>query len=154
MKITRKDIMKAVLSVLTTMLFCGCLCYVTMRYFTTYDGDKGYLTHAMLCFAFLFIDVVLCSFYAARNIRVILIKSQWRNTKKWPRGYKSQVAFITKDDCIYNGIYDKDCGVFRAYDGLKFQKDEIVSWCYDSQRDHLYRYFIKYFSNPVRRTDW
>ena len=45
MKITRKDIMKAVLSVLTTMLFCGCLCYVTMRYFTTYDGDKGYLTH-------------------------------------------------------------------------------------------------------------
>ena len=114
MKITRKDIMKAVLSVLTTMLFCGCLCYVTMRYFTTYDGDKGYLTHGMLCFAF----------------------------------------FITKDDCIYNGIYDKDCGVFRAYDGLKFQKDEIVSWCYDSQRDHLYRYFIKYFSNPVRRTDW
>lgn len=76
MKITRKDIMKAVLSVLTTMLFCGCLCYVTMRYFTTYDGDKGYLTHGMLCFAFLFIDVVLCSFYAARNIRVILIKSQ------------------------------------------------------------------------------
>jgi len=69
MKITRKDIMKAVLSVLTTMLFCGCLCYVTMRYFTTYDGDKGYLTHGMLCFAFLFIDVVLCSFYAARNIR-------------------------------------------------------------------------------------
>ena len=81
MKITRKDIIKAVLSVLTTMLFCGCLCYVTMRYFTTYDGDKGYLTHGMLCFAFLFIDVVLCSFYAARNIRVILIKSQWRNTK-------------------------------------------------------------------------
>ena len=50
MKITRKDIMKAVLSVLTTMLFCGCLCYVTMRYFTTYDGDKGYLTHVLrLC---------------------------------------------------------------------------------------------------------
>ena len=107
-----------------------------------------------IALGFLFIDVVLCSFYAARNIRVILIKSQWRNTKKWPRGDKSQVAFITKDDCIYNGIYDKDCGVFRAYDGLKFQKDEIVSWCYDSQRDHLYRYFIKYFSNPVRRTDW
>ncbi len=96
MKITRNDILKAILSVLTTMLFCGCLCYVTMRYFTTYDGDTVYLTHGMLCFAFLFIEIVLCSFYTARNIRVILIKSQWRNTKKWPRGYSSEVAFIQK----------------------------------------------------------
>ena len=150
----KKDFKRAVLSVMATLVFCMCLCFVTMQAFISYDGGVTHIVHSVICFACLFIDVLISAFYAARNIRVILIKSQWRNTKKWPRGYKSQVAFITKDDCIYNGIYDKDCGVFRAYDGLKFQKDEIVSWCYDSQRDHLYRYFIKYFSNPVRRTDW
>ena len=107
-----------------------------------------------LCFCCLFIDIVLCSFYAARCLRVVLVKKRWRDTKKWPREDHQMVAFITKERCIYNGIYEKNDGLFCAYDGMRFRHDEIVSWCYDSRRDYLYDYFVKYFSNPVRRTEW
>lgn len=154
MELTKKDIMKAVLSVLATLVFCMCLCFITMQAFIRYDGGVAHIVHALICFACLFIDVVISAFYAARCMRVIMVKKRWRDTSKWPKEDRQTVAFITKERCIYNGIYEKNHKMFCAYDGMKFRQDEIVSWCYDSRRDWLYDYFIKYFSNPVRRTEW
>lgn len=154
MELTKKDIIKAVVSILATSLFCTSLCFLTVRFFTLSDGGMESLAHGLLCFICLFIDIVLCSFYAARCLRIILVKKRWRNTAKWPREDHQAVAFITKERCIYNGIYEKNDGLFCAYDGMRFRHDEIVSWCYDSRRDRLYDYFIKYYGSPVRKSEW
>ena len=55
------------------------------------------------------------------------------------------VAFITKEHCLYNGIYDKEQKLFTTYDGLVFRQNEIISWCNDRYLD----YMIKYVEYPT-----
>ena len=140
----KKDFKRAVLSVLATLVFCMCLCFVTMQAFISYDGGVAHIVHSVICFACLFIDVVISAFYAARSLREIYIKAGWKGVDKLPDQGDDDydVAFITKEKCIFNGQYNPESQLFTSFDGAVFRKDEIISWCYDRR----YMYFVRYFS--------
>ena len=146
MKDIKRDLKKAVLSVLATLVFCMCLCFVTMQAFISYDGSVAHVVHATICFACLFVDVMISAFYAARCLRNIYIDWGWKGPEKLPgksdSSEKLPVAFITKEKCIFNGIYELKSQLFIAYDGMRFRPDEVTAWC----DDRRYNYFVRFFS--------
>ena len=146
MKDIKRDLKKAVLSVLAAVVFCMCLCFVTIQAFISYDGGVAHIVHATICFACLFVDVMISAFYAARCLRNIYIDWGWKGPEKLPRksdsSKKLPVAFITKEKCIFNGIYELKSQLFIAYDGLRFRPDEVMAWC----DDRRYNYFVRFFS--------
>ena len=142
----KKDLKKTVLSVLTTLTFCMCLCFITMKAFINYDGSAAHIVHATICFSCLFIEVMISAFYAARCLRNIYIDWGWKGPEKLPQksgSYeKLYVAFITKEKCIFNGVYELKSQLFIAYDGMRFRPNEVMAWC----DDRRYNYFVRFFS--------
>ena len=142
----KRDLKRTVLSVLATLAFCMCLCFITMQAFISYDGSVAHIVHATICFACLFVEVMISAFYTARCLRNIYIDWGWKGPEKLPKkpdsSKKLSVAFITKEKCIFNGVYELKSQLFISYDGMRFRPDEVTAWC----DDRRYNYFVKFFS--------
>ena len=146
-KLQKRNFKSAALALAATMLFCFCLCFVTMRFFGRQDGDGWFYVHGTLCFICLFIDIAISAAFAGHALMRIYIKFGWHDVSKLPKVTErtKYVAFITKEHCLYNGIYDKEQKLFTTYDGLVFRQNEIISWCNDRYLD----YMIKYVEYPT-----
>jgi hypothetical protein len=149
MKLTKIELRRAVSAVLATMGLCVCLSYLTFQLFIGHEGNYAFYLYGWLCYFALFMDLAICAFYTGKRLIDVLIKCRWKGSDKIPQiekgSDKVNVAFITKDNFIMNGVYRPDDKQFRSYDGLVFRYDEIVSWCYDRRSD----YFVKIFRYPT-----
>ena len=95
----------------------------------------------------LFLAMTISAVFAGHALIRIYIKYGWRDVSKLPeiRERTKYVAFITKEHCLYNGVYDKEEKLFTTYDGLVFRQSEIISWC----NDRNLNYMIKYVEYPT-----
>jgi hypothetical protein len=136
-----------VVALAATMLFCLSLSFVTMRLFGRQDGDGWFYVHGTVCFVCLFLAMTISAVFAGHALIRIYIKYGWRDVSKLPeiRERTKYVAFITKEHCLYNGVYDKEEKLFTTYDGLVFRQSEIISWC----NDRNLNYMIKYVEYPT-----
>ena len=146
-KLQKRNFKSAVVALAATMLFCFCLCFVTMRLFGRQDGDGWFYVHGTLCFICLFIDIAISAAFAGHALMRIYIKFGWHDVSKLSKVTErtKYVAFITKEHCLYNGVYDKEQKLFTTYDGLVFRQNEIISWCVD----RYLGYMIKYVEYPT-----
>ena len=146
-KLQKRNFKSAALALAATMLFCFCLCFVTMRFFGRQDGDGGFYVHGTVCFVCLFLAMTISAVFAGHALIRIYIKYGWRDVSKLPEITErtKYVAFITKEHCLYNGVYDKEEKLFTTYDGLVFRQSEIISWC----NDRNLNYMIKYVEYPT-----
>ena len=147
MTLQKRNFKSAVVALAATMLFCLSLSFVTMRLFGRQDGDGWFYVHGTVCFVCLFLAMTISAVFAGHALIRIYIKYGWRDVSKLPeiRERTKYVAFITKEHCLYNGIYDKEQKLFTTYDGLVFRQNEIISWCNDRYLD----YMIKYVEYPT-----
>ena len=146
-KLQKRNFKSAALALAATMLFCFCLCFVTMRFFGRQDGDGWFYVHGTVCFVCLFLAMTISAVFAGHALIRIYIKYGWRDVSKLPEITErtKYVAFITKEHCLYNGVYDKEEKLFTTYDGLVFRQSEIISWC----NDRNLNYMIKYVEYPT-----
>ena len=146
-KLQKRNFKSAVVALAATMLFCLSLSFVTMRLFGRQDGDGWFYVHGTVCFVCLFLAMTISAVFAGHALIRIYIKYGWRDVSKLPeiRERTKYVAFITKEHCLYNGIYDKEQKLFTTYDGLVFRQNEIISWC----NDRNLNYMIKYVEYPT-----
>ena len=144
-KIQKRNLKSAVVALAATMLFCFCLCFVTIRLFDKQDADGWFYVHGTLCFVCLFIDIVISAVFAAHAIMRIYIKYGWHDASKLPKEScrSNDVAFITKERCLYNGVFSSDDKLFTTYDGLVFRQDEIIAWCMGRDMDYMIK-FVEY----------
>jgi len=142
-----KNIRNAIVALCATMLFCICLCYVILKMYEQNYSDGWFNEHGAECFVCLFFAVAISAMFAGHSLMRIYIKYGWKDIYKLPEHTESRifVAFITKERCFYNGIYDPEKELFNTYDGLTFRKNEIISWCNDRHID----YMIKYVEYPT-----
>ena len=147
MKLQKRNLKSAVVSLAATMLFCLCLCFVTTRLFGRQDGDGWFYVHGTVCFVCLFVDMAISAAFAGHALMRIYIKYGWHDISKLPdiTQRTRHIAFITKEHCLYNGIYDQEQELFMTYDGMVFRQDEVISWCNDRHLD----YMIKYVDYPT-----
>ena len=146
-KLQKRNFKSAVVALAAAMLFCFCLCFVTMRLFGRQDGDGWFYVHGTVCFVCLFLAMTISAVFAGHALIRIYIKYGWRDVSKLPEITErtKYVAFITKEHCLYNGVYDKEEKLFTTYDGLVFRQSEIISWC----NDRNLNYMIKYVEYPT-----
>ena len=147
MTLQKRNLKSAVVALAATMLFCLSLSFVTMRLFGRQDGDGWFYVHGTVCFVCLFLAMTISAVFAGHALIRIYIKYGWRDVSKLPeiRERTKYVAFITKEHCLYNGVYDKEEKLFTTYDGLVFRQSEIISWC----NDRNLNYMIKYVEYPT-----
>lgn len=147
MTLQKRNFKSAVVALAATMLFCLSLSFVTMRLFGRQDGDGWFYVHGTVCFVCLFLAMTISAVFAGHALIRIYIKYGWRDVSKLPeiRERTKYVAFITKEHCLYNGVYDKEEKLFTTYDGLVFRQSEIISWC----NDRNLNYMIKYVEYPT-----
>ena len=147
MTLQKRNFKSAVVALAATMLFCLSLSFVTMRLFGRQDGDGWFYVHGTVCFVCLFLAMTISAVFAGHALIRIYIKHGWRDVSKLPeiRERTKYVAFITKEHCLYNGVYDKEEKLFTTYDGLVFRQSEIISWC----NDRNLNYMIKYVEYPT-----
>ena len=143
----KRNFKSAVVALAATMFFCLSLCFVTMRLFGRQDGDGWFYVHGTVCFVCLFLAMTISAVFAGHALIRIYIKYGWRDVSKLPEITErtKYVAFITKEHCLYNGVYDKEEKLFTTYDGLVFRQSEIISWCNDRDLN----YMIKYVEYPT-----
>ena len=67
-KLQKRNLKSAIVALAATMLFCICLCFVTMRLFSKQDADGWFYVHGTVCFICLFIDIVISAVFAAHAI--------------------------------------------------------------------------------------
>ena len=146
-KLQKRNFKSAIVALVATILFCLCLCFVTMKLFSKQDADGWFYVHGTVCFICLFIDIVISAVFAAHAIMRIYIKYGWHDASKLPKHPErtNEVAFITKERCLYNGAFSSEGNLFTTYDGLVFRQDEIIAWCMDR---HMH-YMIKYVEYPT-----
>ena len=147
MTLQKRNFKSAVVALAATMLFCLSLSFVTMRLFGRQDGDGWFYVHGTVCFVCLFLAMTISAVFAGHALIRIYIKYGWRDVSKLPEITErtKYVAFITKEHCLYNGVYDKEQKLFTTYDGLVFRQNEIISWCVD----RYLGYMIKYVEYPT-----
>lgn len=147
MTLQKRNLKSAVVALAATMLFCLSLSFVTMRLFGRQDGDGWFYVHGTVCFVCLFLAMTISAVFAGHALIRIYIKYGWRDVSKLPEITErtKYVAFITKEHCLYNGVYDKEEKLFTTYDGLVFRQSEIISWC----NDRNLNYMIKYVEYPT-----
>ena len=147
MPLQKRNFKSAVVALAATMLFCLSLSFVTMRLFGRQDGDGWFYVHGTVCFVCLFLAMTISAVFAGHALIRIYIKYGWRDVSKLPEITErtKYVAFITKEHCLYNGVYDKEEKLFTTYDGLVFRQSEIISWC----NDRNLNYMIKYVEYPT-----
>ena len=147
MTLQKRNFKSAVVALAATMLFCLSLSFVTMRLFGRQDGDGWFYVHGTVCFVCLFLAMTISAVFAGHALIRIYIKYGWRDVSKLPeiRERTKYVAFITKEHCLYNGVYDKEEKLFTTYDGLVFRNREIISWV----NDRNLNYMIKYVEYPT-----
>ena len=147
MTLQKRNLKSAVVALAATMLFCLSLSFITMRLFGRQDGDGWFYVHGTVCFVCLFLAMTISAVFAGHALIRIYIKYGWRDVSKLPeiRERTKYVAFITKEHCLYNGVYDKEEKLFTTYDGLVFRQSEIISWC----NDRNLNYMIKYVEYPT-----
>ena len=147
MTLQKRNLKSAVVALAATMLFCLSLSFITMRLFGRQDGDGWFYVHGTVCFVCLFLAMTISAVFAGHALIRIYIKYGWRDVSKLPEITErtKYVAFITKEHCLYNGVYDKEEKLFTTYDGLVFRQSEIISWC----NDRNLNYMIKYVEYPT-----
>jgi len=147
MKLQKSNFKRALLALVSTTLFCFCLCFVTMRLFERQNADGWFYVHGTICFVCLFICIVISAMFAEHALMRIYIKYGWKDVSKLPKESERTlyVSFITKERCLFNGIYDPEQKLFNTFDGLVFRHNEVVSWCNGRHLD----YMIKFVDYPT-----